>query len=64
MSEVYELEFEDQRDPQNYGLFATLQNAEKYLKEVLHVDLSKKSVYFGGGRIVYDQFVITRRTVK
>lgn len=62
-TEVFELTLDHQMQPQNYGLFSSLAKAEEYLKETLHVDIEKKSVYWGGGRVIYGDYVITRKVV-
>jgi len=66
MTEVYELEFSHQIEPQNYGLFKSIFHAEQYMKEYLKgVDLTKKTSYHDGQTIIYDgDYILRRRIVR
>ena len=63
MNEVYEVEFCNQREPMNYGLFSSLAKAEQYLRDTLKVDTTKVLKYYNAW--MYDgDYRIERRYVK
>jgi len=50
---VYHLTYDHQLEPQDYGLFNSLEKAENYLKNTLRVDVSSPTVYYEGILRIY-----------
>lgn len=42
---VYRLKFDHQLEPRDYGLFSSIEKAEKFLEKSLHIDISNKKEY-------------------
>jgi hypothetical protein len=63
---VYELKYDHQMEPRDYGLFSTLEKAEDFMRKALHVKTEDVRLYgneYSGYTWIYGNYRLKQRDI-